>query len=145
MHEFSICRALLQQLDELLLRYRAAGVRRVVVQIGALSGIEPQLLEAAFQACRRGSCAQDAELVLESLPLRIRCTVCAVEAEATLNRLACAACGSSRTELTGGDELRLGRVELTLSQTPAAGVSPSPDGASAAAEAVALASRTAAV
>ena len=120
MHEFSICQALLQQLDELALRHGASGVERVTVQIGPLSGVEPQLLSAAFAVARRGSCAQDAELLLESLPLRIRCAACGIEAEATLERLCCAECGSSRTEVTSGTELLLRRVELTVPETSAA-------------------------
>lgn len=120
MHEFSICRALLQQLEELVSRHGASSVQRVIVQLGPLSGVEPQLLSAAFVVARRDGCAQDAELVVELLPVRIRCMTCAVEAEATLDQLACAACGSSRTELTSGDELRLRCVELTTPQAPAA-------------------------
>lgn len=121
MHEFSICAALLQQLEELTVRHRAASVRRVTVQVGALSGVEPSLLRAAFAVARRGSCAQEAELTLETLPLRIRCGACAVEAEATPDYLACRVCGSIRTELVSGDALLLRTVELmTPAEEPAA-------------------------
>lgn len=112
MHEFSICQALLQQLEELVVRHRALAVTCLTVQIGPLSGVEPSLLDAAFAVARRGSCAQDAELIFESLPLRIRCSDCGREADAVPDKLACGACGSIRTELVSGDTLLLRRVEL---------------------------------
>lgn len=122
MHEFSICQALLEQLEELVARHRAVSVARLTVQVGPLSGVEPSLLSAAFAVARRGSCARDAELILETLPLRIRCRACALEADATPDHLACVACGSARTELVSGDALLLRRVELTTpsEQAPAA-------------------------
>lgn len=114
MHEFSICQALLQQLEELVARHGAQGVRRVTVQVGPLSGVEPDLLSVAFAVARLRSCAESAELVLESLPLRIRCLDCAEQAEAAQDRLCCPACGSPRTQLVSGDELLLRQVELSI-------------------------------
>jgi hydrogenase nickel incorporation protein HypA/HybF len=119
MHEFSICQALLQQLEELAACHGAHSVRRVTVQVGPLSGIEPSLLSAAFAVARHGGCAQDAELTLESLPLRIRCASCATEAEAAHDQLCCPACGSCCTQLLSGDELLLRRVELVTAPEPA--------------------------
>lgn len=120
MHEFAICQALLQQLEELVARHGARSVQRLMVQVGPLSGVEPALLSAAFEVARCGGCAQNAELVLESLPLRVRCTVCGTEAQATHDRLSCRACGSSRTQLLSGDELLLRHVEMSMADSAVA-------------------------
>ena len=84
----------------------------IVVRISALSGVEPELLREAFPLAAAGTQADTAELRVESLPIRVRCTDCDAESDASPNRLLCAACGSFRTRLLSGDELLLASVEL---------------------------------
>ena len=50
MHELSICQALLDQVENVARDHGARRVSRVALRIGALSGIEPELLEHAFVA-----------------------------------------------------------------------------------------------
>lgn len=112
MHEFAICRSLLDQVTAIAERHGAARAISVTVDIGPLSGVEPALLDRAFSVARIGTCAQDAELSIESAAIRVRCRSCAAESTATANRLVCAHCGDWRTDLLAGDELFLTSVEL---------------------------------
>jgi hydrogenase nickel incorporation protein HypA/HybF len=120
MHELAVCQALLQELEALVVRHGAIRVQRLTVQVGALSGVEPQLLATAFEVARRGSCAEDAELTVESPQVRVRCRGCGTEADCMPTRLVCPRCGGARTELISGAELLLRHVELSLPtmQTP---------------------------
>lgn len=113
MHELAICQGLLTQVEEIAQRENAARVELIRLRIGPLSGVVPELLEQAFTIARAGTIAEAAELVIENLPVRIRCTRCGSEGEAPPNRLLCAECGDFRTQLLGGDELLLASVELT--------------------------------
>ena len=120
MHELSVCQALIRQLDAIARDEQAARITRVVVHIGPLSGVEAQLLRQAYPIASAGSPAADAELVLESLPIRVRCERCGAETEAKANRLVCGACGDYHTRLIGGDELLLTQVELERAEAPSA-------------------------
>lgn len=111
MHELSLCQAVLR-LVEPIARQHAAPVTRVVLRVGALSGAEPALLLRAFPLAAAGSCAEGADLLIEHSPIRVRCLECGVESGASINRLTCPACGAIRTQVIGGDELDLLRVEL---------------------------------
>lgn len=111
MHELSLCRALLK-LVEPIARQHAAPVSRVVLRIGPLSGADPALLRHAFPQAAAGTCADGAMLELLLAPLRVRCLQCGAEGDAAVNRLDCAICGATRTQLLSGDELDLLRVEL---------------------------------
>jgi hydrogenase nickel incorporation protein HypA/HybF len=113
MHELAVCQALLTEVERAAGQAGAAAVRRVLVRIGALSGVEPQLLARAFEVARAGGIAAAAELSLEVTPVRVRCRDCGAEHEVPPNRLLCPACGSWRTALRAGDELVLQRVEFT--------------------------------
>lgn len=112
MHELSVCQALVRQLKEIALREDAARITKVVVQIGPLSGVEAQLLRHAYPIASAGTLAATAELVLENLPIRVRCEACGAETDATTNRLVCGICGDYHTQLLSGDEMLLAHVEL---------------------------------
>jgi len=48
MHEFSIVQSLLNLIEENARKNSAKSVSKVVVKIGKMSGVEPHLLEIAF-------------------------------------------------------------------------------------------------
>ncbi len=116
MHELSLCQALLAQVREIARAHGASAVKQVIVAAGPLSGVEPALLERAFQLARAGGCAAHAELKFEPTPVRVRCTDCGAESACEANRLLCKQCGGYRTQVISGDDLRLLRVELSLSE-----------------------------
>ncbi|MDV3237719.1 MAG: hydrogenase maturation nickel metallochaperone HypA [Gammaproteobacteria bacterium] len=120
MHELSVCQALVRQLRDIAREQRAARITRVVVQIGPLSGVEPELLRHAYPVASAGSPAADAALILEALPIRIHCESCGADSDAAANRLLCGACGDYRTRLISGDELLLASVELEAEPASAA-------------------------
>lgn len=117
MHEFAICRSLLDQVSAIAGRHGGARATSIVVQIGPLSGVEPGLLDRAFSVARLGTCAEDADLRLQTAEIRVRCRSCAAESRAAANRLVCAHCGEWRTDLVTGDELVLMSVELECEDT----------------------------
>ncbi len=118
MHELSVCQALLEQVAGIAAAHGASRVARVTVRMGPLCGVEPNLFANAFEAARTRSCAADAELCIETSVVTISCLICRAQSEVRPNRLLCAACGGYRTRVVGGDELRLCRVELHVTQSP---------------------------
>jgi hydrogenase nickel incorporation protein HypA/HybF len=114
MHELSVCQSLLDQVQEIARDHGATRVERILLQIGPLSGVEAALLRNAYPLAAAGTLAEDAILDIEPAAVRVHCTQCGADSDATPNRLLCAACGSHQTRLVSGDELLLARVELTI-------------------------------
>jgi hydrogenase nickel incorporation protein HypA/HybF len=112
MHELAICQALLEEVARVAREQRAERVAALRVRCGALSGVEPGLLQRAYEVARAGTLAEDATLTIEESPVRVYCPSCASESAATPQRLLCASCGQWRTEVVAGDELLLMSVEL---------------------------------
>ena len=112
MHELSICQALIDQVENIARENEAVAVKAIWVQVGPLSGAEIPLLEHAYPFAAAGSMAEDAELILESMPIKVHCRSCGTESEATPNKLICGQCGDYHTDLVSGDEMLLARLEL---------------------------------
>ena len=112
MHELSVCRALIRQVQDIAREHRAMAVTSVKVQIGPLSGVEADLLKQVFPLASAGSVAEAAQLVIEKLSIRVRCESCGAETAAEANKLVCGACGDWHTRLISGDEMLLASVEF---------------------------------
>ena len=69
-------------------------------------------MRSAFPLAAAGTVANDAALHLTEVPIRVRCTSCGLESDASVNRLVCRHCGDWRTTVLSGDELLLERVVL---------------------------------
>ena len=114
MHELSICQSMLAQVEAIALQHHTERVTGITLHIGPLAGVEPGLLQQAFSLARAGSVADQAALVIESLPIRVRCHGCERESDALPNRLVCGHCGDYHTQLISGDEMLLASVELDI-------------------------------
>lgn len=112
MHELSVCLSLLTEVERIAAQHRARAVTEIVVAIGPLSGIEPGLLERAFDIARSGTIADRAALVFEHTTVVVWCKDCARETPVAANALLCGKCGTWQVELRSGDELVLKRLEL---------------------------------
>lgn len=115
MHELSVCQSLLSQVEGIARERNAQAVTSITIGVGALSGVEAQLLQNAYPIASAGTIAEQAQLIIESLPVRIRCNQCGSESDAQPNKLTCKNCGNWQTTLISGDELMLMSVELETS------------------------------
>ena len=120
MHELAVCQALMNQVENIAAERNARSVVTITIGMGPLSGVEAQLLKHAYPVASAGTIAEGAVLVIQDLPVRIKCNRCGSESEASPNKLLCAECGEWHTTLISGDELMLMSVELEKSDAPAA-------------------------
>ncbi len=117
MHEMSICQALLDQVERIASERGAARVDSIVLSIGPLAGVEPDLLSRAFEIARLQTVAANAVLEISTGPVVVECRGCGVSGAAQVNRLLCPACGSWQVDLLQGDELLLLRLEVSGLET----------------------------
>ena len=113
MHELSVCQGMLRQVSKIASEHNATAVDRIVLSVGALSGVEPALLQRAYSVAKLDTIAENAELVIQTGAVRVSCRVCGKESEADGYRLLCAHCQSWQVNLTAGEELMLLQVELS--------------------------------
>ena len=120
MHELSICISLLESVTRIAGEHASPSVAKIVLKIGPLSGVEADLLRHAYPLAAAGTVAADAELVIETDAIVVRCSECGAESVAKPNRLLCAECGDFRTRVIRGDEMILQSLELEPAGSQAA-------------------------
>jgi hydrogenase nickel incorporation protein HypA/HybF len=111
-HEYSIVEALLERIEELARERRAKAVHGVLVSIGELSGVEPELLATAYATFRERTICEKAKLTILPVAARWDCPECrqAVPRGAILE---CPRCGGP-ARLAAGDEIVLERIEMEV-------------------------------
>ena len=112
MHELAVCQSIVDQVSHIAAEHQSSFVEKIYLQIGPLSGVEPDLLQSAFPIACANTAAERAELIINTLPIRVRCKNCNAESEVSANRLVCGKCGDWQTTLISGNEMLLERVEL---------------------------------
>ena len=112
MHEYSIVQALLEQCEHYAGENEAEKITKVVVKIGRLSGVEPHLLEIAFNTFKEKTFCDGAEFIMNLQPVVIRCNGC--QEETTLEELhyRCPQCGSIDVTVLDGEEMLLMSLEM---------------------------------
>lgn len=112
MHELGITQNIVQIVQEEAARAGATRVSKVKLLVGEMTGIVDASLQFCFEFCARGTVAEGAELEIERVPLRARCSGCAEEFAVEGYRLVCPACSSRQVEIVTGRELKIRELEV---------------------------------
>ena len=112
MHEISVAQSILEVASASLKEHSVRRVVAVSLQIGPISGVDPDALRFAMEVVAQGTPLEGAELRIETPPVRFRCTDCSHEFDAGDVQFACPSCGGSRIKLISGDELEIVNLEV---------------------------------
>jgi len=111
-HEYSIVQALLTQCEELAHENEAQAVTKVVVKIGKMSGVEPHLLDVAFNTFKEKTVCDGADFILNIQPLVIECQACGVQTTLEKIYYKCPACESLDVRVIEGEDMFLMSLEM---------------------------------
>lgn len=108
MHEMSLAESVLQIIEDAVRNQKVNRVRSVVLEIGALSAVEPDAMRFCFDAVTRGSIAEGAQLEIIEQPGKASCMDCGAVSILLTERFSlCPECQSARILITGGDAMRV--------------------------------------
>ena len=112
MHEISLCESILDILVDQARREHFDRVKRVSVEIGPLSCVEPEALRFGFDAVMRGSLAEGAALEIVPTSATAFCPDCGAVVPVSSRFDVCPACGGVALQVRTGDELRIRELEV---------------------------------
>lgn len=112
MHEMSLAEGMLQLIEDAARQQAFSRVKTVWLEIGALSGVEPEALAFCFDAVTRSSIVEGARLEMIRIPGQAWCMPCEKSVEVVEAHAACPCCGSYQLQVTGGNEMRVKELEV---------------------------------
>jgi hydrogenase nickel incorporation protein HypA/HybF len=113
MHELSIAMSILDLAALEAERHGDVKVRQIHVKLGPLSGVVGAALQSAYELARVGSSLEEAELVIQEVPVVLDCPVCKKPQPAlSASDIRCAECGAIGATVLSGRELELVAMEI---------------------------------
>jgi len=112
MHEYSIVQSLIDLAEENAKQNNAKKVTKLEIKVGVLSGVEIPLLETAFNTFKEDTICADAEFIVISQPIVVKCRECNKESTLEKNEYTCPSCKSQNLEVLDGEEMYLMSLEL---------------------------------
>lgn len=112
MHEYSIVQALINQCEDIAKENEAQSITKVVVKIGTMSGVEPHLLEIAFNTFKEKTLCDGCEFVMNIQPLVIECKECGVQTTLEEIYYKCPECESLNVKVIDGEDMFLMSLEM---------------------------------
>ncbi|MBN2078717.1 MAG: hydrogenase maturation nickel metallochaperone HypA [Spirochaetes bacterium] len=114
MHELSVMTSILEIVLEHAHRNGARKVSRVNLRIGRLSDIIPEWAQSYFDMLSKETIAEEAELAIERIPVKVRCRACGHEHTFPEKwEFTCVQCGSADIELLEGREFTVTSIEIS--------------------------------
>ncbi len=111
MHEVKIAEELSAIVLETAKKEKLTTVSKVNISFGQLIQIVPDIFRFAFGEAVRDTVAEGAEVDIEILPVKMKCTTCKSDFVVVDNRFACEKCGSTDLKIIQGKELYVKSIE----------------------------------
>ncbi len=113
MHEMGIAQQLVQiALDAIPPEVEEPRVESLNLRIGKLAAVVEHSLTFCFEIITKDTPLENARLVIEAVPVRIRCKSCSHEWEADSPMFQCPNCAQGEIEMTSGREIDITSMEL---------------------------------
>ena len=112
MHEYSIVQALLDLCEDEAKKAGAVKVNTIRIKVGKLSGVEPDLLQAAYDVFNEESFCKGADLEINLQNVVVLCESCGKQSELETLAFVCPHCQSDALTVQDGEELMLMSLEM---------------------------------
>ncbi|MFH2138718.1 MAG: hydrogenase maturation nickel metallochaperone HypA [Candidatus Omnitrophota bacterium] len=107
MHEMSIASELMDQILEVARENNMVSVDSVEIETGVLKQIVPEIMQTAFEAVKKETIAEKAQLKIIEIPALVRCKICDNSFEPKIDDFLCPECRMAEIEILQGDGIIL--------------------------------------
>ena len=87
-------------------------ITRIELHVGVIAGIEARTLSGCFTLLAEGTVAQNATLLVQTVPMRGQCDQCGKNVVTHSCSFDCPLCGSTAVQWTGGNELTIAAIKV---------------------------------
>jgi len=111
MHEFSIMQGVFKLLEDIAVENNLIKINKVMLKIGKLRQVFPDFFQFAFENISQDTMASGAELIIEEIPITMRCQLCKQKFAVERSTYICPACEATKLDLLTGKEVLIASVE----------------------------------
>ena len=111
MHEIRIAEDLSGIVLEAAGKENLSKVTKVNISFGQLIQIVPEIFESAFRETVRDTIAEDTEINIEIVKVKMKCMNCGSEFQVVENNFSCNECNSTELDIIKGKELFVKSIE----------------------------------
>jgi len=111
MHEFSVIENIFTLLDKVAKENRLTKITKVALKVGRLRQLQEETLCFAFETIAKDSLAEGASLIVDYVPVEIRCAACGEESLLEKESYVCPRCHAVSVQVVRGQDLVLEHVE----------------------------------
>jgi len=112
MHEMPTCRQLIKQIEKFAESEPDEKIENIKLSISELARVDVDELVELFPIVSQGTCAENAELIVNHVPISVKCGECKKSADVSVENINCVFCGSESTQLLGGADMLLNKLEF---------------------------------
>jgi len=115
MHELPVINSILKVVMKHAVTNNVNKVMAVHLQVGELSDLEDKWMQQYFDYLTKGGIAEGAKLVIERMPVVMKCDECGLSYEVDIKqnkKLSCPECGSKKNTLVSGREYFIKNMEV---------------------------------
>jgi hydrogenase nickel incorporation protein HypA/HybF len=112
MHELSLAESTVDRITEIMRAEKAETLLSVDIEIGAMSGVEPDAFEFAIPVVAEGTVLEKADIRIKSVPVKILCNTCGQKSCPGVPFLECAECGSPDVDIIEGRDFMITSMEV---------------------------------
>ena len=113
MHEVSVIEEIVEQVKLEIGKYPGAKLDTVNLQVGKLRQFVPEIMSFCYDVTVKDSELEGSRLIVNEIPINIRCKSCGQETELEVYDFHCPACESWEVEMLTGNELILDSLQMT--------------------------------
>ena len=111
MHEVSIVESLIDILKDTARENGLSKITRITLRIGQMRQIVPEAMKFAFEVVGKGTVAEGAEIIMNTVPTRAQCNRCAERFPVDDYCFLCPSCGGIDVAVVEGKELFIDSLE----------------------------------
>lgn len=113
MHELAVTENIIKICCEEVQRHEVQRVLEVRLDIGELKGLIPNCIQYYFDIASKGTPAEGAKLVINKIPITMKCKNCGLEKEAApCIGFSCEKCGGQDFKMVKGNEFLIQSLEV---------------------------------
>jgi len=105
-------RSIYNVINEKIKEHGVTRVIQVKLVVGELTGVEDMTMKSCFEMYVEATPVEGARLVIERVPVKVRCRICGNEYETKIPFSECAACGNKSIKIISGKELYIDSLEV---------------------------------